>query len=269
MQEYFLTERGIAYRTNTFVSGRKTLLFVHGLSGTLSAWYAYEPLFEKDYNIITFDLRGHGASVHPKKFTEYALEYFADDMHSLLAHLGVSKCFIISHSFGAVVALEFVRRNPDYAEGVIFLAPPYRATETWLGKTTYAVTAVRALLDLTPWSLRPGKRLNYTGFAPSPDWSLKRIAPEIYQMGLRSYLRCLQSMYAADTRTLWNTLHVPVLIVHGTDDAFVPYRQAQALAAALPHSRLITLEGANHMLVLNNVTEITADVKEFVGYTTQ
>lgn len=41
-------------------------------------------------------------------------------------------------------------------------------------------------------------------------------------------------------------VHVPVLIVHGTNDAVVPYEMGERLAATLPRARLITVQGGDH-----------------------
>src|SRR3989344_4538059 len=122
MQEGFLAERGIAYRTNTFVPGRKTLLFVHGLSGSLSAWYPYETIFEEKYNLITFDLRGHGLSVRPSR-RGYAMAEFVEDIYALLKHLRVEHCIIVSNSFGTLITMEFVRAPPGIAERAVLLSP--------------------------------------------------------------------------------------------------------------------------------------------------
>ena len=49
-------------------------------------WYPFEALFEKDYNVVTFDLRGHGLSVRPPR-AGYAMEEFVEDMRALQASL--------------------------------------------------------------------------------------------------------------------------------------------------------------------------------------
>ncbi len=39
---------------------------------------------------------------------------------------------------------------------------------------------------------------------------------------------------------------IPALLLHGTDDGVVPYSMGMQLAAALPHARLITVQGGHH-----------------------
>src|SRR5579859_2075215 len=99
MKEDYLSERGIYYRTNDFKGGRPTLVFVHGLLGSSSAWAPYEKLLQGNYNILTFDLRGHGKSVRPLKYREYEVRYFVKDIAALLEHLHITECVLVSHSF--------------------------------------------------------------------------------------------------------------------------------------------------------------------------
>jgi len=52
MKESYFSKNNIYYRINEFQPGRPTLVFIHGLSGSSSAWLEYEKKFEK--NIIFF-----------------------------------------------------------------------------------------------------------------------------------------------------------------------------------------------------------------------
>lgn len=260
MQEFFLESRGIAYRTNTLVPGRKTLLFVHGLSGSLSAWYPYEKLFEEQYNLVTFDLRGHGLSLRPGR-RGYNLGAFVEDIRALLAHLHIEKCTVVSHSFGALIAMEFIRRYPDSADRAVFLAPPY-APRNFRLRHLFANLA--AALAFAPLRLRAYGRTDYARFYPTGDWSPDRIGTDIANMGLRSYLRSLRTVFSRDYTADWSALSLPTLIVHGTKDQLVPVSDARSLAAALPHAQLIELPDANHILVLNNVEEVADAIKKFM-----
>ena len=104
MKEHFLFERGIYYRTNDFRSNRQTLVFIHGLTGSSSAWLEYEKRFQADFNILTFDLRGHGKSNKPKRYQDYEIRDFVQDIDELVKHLRIEKFTMISHSFGVVIA---------------------------------------------------------------------------------------------------------------------------------------------------------------------
>lgn len=264
MQDYFLESRGIAYRSNGVDPAKKTLLFVHGLSGSASAWALYEERFEKDFNVVTFDLRGHALSQRPRRYRDYALEMFVDDIRALLEHLHIAQCTVVAHSFGTIVARDFILHYPACVSGVIFLAAPYRLWDTWHRYTAWSAFVARWIAELSPLPLPRGKRTDYLNWGYAPDWQLRRIAPEVYRMGVRSYLRCLCRQYA-DRDQGWDKITVPSMLVHGSDDSFVPVSQAHTLKHVLTSSTLEILPGANHMLVLNNVAEVCRIIVDFVG----
>ena len=81
MKEFYFKENHIYYRMNDFKPDRKTLVFVHGMSGSSSAWIEYEEKFSKEYNVLTYDLRGHGKSHRYKKFNDYEIDKFTEDLY--------------------------------------------------------------------------------------------------------------------------------------------------------------------------------------------
>jgi len=260
MQEHYFAERGIAYRTNNFKPERRTLVFVHGLSGSLSAWYPFEKLFEEKYNLITLDLRGHGFSARPNK-SGYAMAQFVEDIRALLTHLHIERSTMISHSFGTLVAMEYARTYPATLEHSIFLAPAY-AVHTF--RATRLLTNLAAALAILPLRMRAFGRTNYAPFNPTPDYGVRRIGTDLLNMGLRSYVRCMRVIFARDYTADWQDVSTPVLIIHGNKDSIVPVSHAQALAKALSQARLVEIKGANHILVLNNIEEVAGEIEKFV-----
>jgi len=260
MEEYFLKSRGIAYRTNIFIPERKTLLFVHGLSGSLSAWYQYEKIFENNYNLITFDLRGHGLSSRPTR-RGYVMREFVEDICALLMELGVERCSIVSHSFGTLIAMEFTRAHPEIVERNIFLAPAYGVHHFKISKL---LANLGAALAMVPLRVRSYGRTDYARFYPTPDYSVARIGTDILNMGLRSYLRSLRVVFEQNYNPHWAELACTSLLVHGDRDSIMPVAHARKLAKVLKNSKLIELSGANHILVLNNVKDVADEIEKFV-----
>lgn len=261
MQELFLPSRGIAYRVSELRHDRPTLVFVHGLSGSLSAWFPFEKKFGGAYNLITFDLRGHGLSARPKDTGGHAMVEFIEDLHVLLDALGVMRCTLISHSFGTLIAMEFAATHPERVERAVFVAPAYGV---YRFSATRILTNILAFLALFPLRLRPYGRTDYARFHDTPDYSLSRILTDILNMGLRSYLRCMRTIFARDYDMDWKALGMPVLLIHGKKDRIVPYAHAEALHRALPRAVLAPLSG-NHILVINNIDEVAGLIEKFIA----
>lgn len=265
MTEGYLESRGIAYRINEFRDGRPTLVFIHGLSGSASAWWKCEEALAGEYNLLTYDLRGHGLSKKYARYGDYDLQCFANDLSALIGELDITRCSLVAHSMGTTVALLFLLRHSGIVTSALFLAPDYRVRALPRSRVTKPFVGLAALiLRPLPFTLKTGHRLDYTRFGYSPDWSAKRIIPEIKGMGVRLYLYCLHHMYAFTHDDWWKKINIPTLIVHGTRDTFVPYRHSVRLAQEIPNARLTALQGANHMLVLNNSSDIVGAIKKFI-----
>ena len=95
MKEGYEQERGISYRSNAFDLNRKTLIFIHGLGAACSIWRPFEQLLEGDFNVLTYDLRGHGLSKKYGRYADYDLECLATDLHRLLETLGIRSCTLV------------------------------------------------------------------------------------------------------------------------------------------------------------------------------
>src|SRR3989344_4463299 len=119
----YVFKNEIYYRTNEFKPGRLTLVLVHGVSGSSSAWLPYEKIFENKYNVLTYDIRGHGKSKKFPNYADYEMKCFANDIHDLVSHLDISKFIIISHSFAAPIALEYIKLFRETIIATVFLSP--------------------------------------------------------------------------------------------------------------------------------------------------
>ncbi len=265
MREAYFSEKGLCYRSSDFSEGRTTLLFLHGLSGSVSSWTPFEERFEKTHNILTVDMRGHGRSKRSPQYHDYDLTNFADDIAALLKHLGIHTHVLVAHSFGTLVALKLIERGVG-TERVMLLGANYamhRMPRTRFSRPFLAF-AVR-LLQLLPLPMWKGEHLDYSPLGFSSDWDSRRIFEDIFNTGVRVYLYCLYHIYVFSNDAEWKNITVPTLVMHGSKDSFVPVAHARELAGLLPHAELHIVEGGNHMLVLNNIEEVAEAIQGFAG----
>ena len=94
------------------------LLLVHGSGGSGAQFAAVRAELEGAFTVATMDRRGHGASGDG---TAYDLAAEADDVAAVLAALGGGD--VAAHSYGALVALEAVRRGAAAGRLVLYEPP--------------------------------------------------------------------------------------------------------------------------------------------------
>ncbi len=86
------------------------LVFIHGLGSSSRDWEYQVAEFAGAYEVITFDLRGHGQSDKPAG--PYSLPLFASDTAGLLQALGVASAHVVGISLGGGVAFQLAVDYP-------------------------------------------------------------------------------------------------------------------------------------------------------------
>ncbi len=265
MTEHFFSPRGIYYRTNNFRSDRQTLIFVHGLSGSSAAWLPYEEFFGQTFNTLAIDLRGHGKSVKPKTYKEYAIPYFAKDLHELVQHLGITKAILISHSYGTLVALEYLASCANPITAAVFISPSFAVQQKGLARLVRQTLAPIHLLDALPFSGKPRNHVVYKHYTGTGDWNLHRMIADIRQTSVRVYLYATKQSYAFNRQDYLGHIHIPVLIMHGKRDSIFPVENSYTMAKHVPHAKVVILDEADHIIVLNNFSEVTQALTDFLS----
>jgi len=118
----------IFYREFISENERARLVIVHGI-GEHSGRYGnvVEKLVHGNTSIWAMDLRGHGKS-EGKRGHILAFDDYLNDVSAMvdMAKQGIGakrKCFLLGHSMGGLIALDFALRYPARIDGVIISSP--------------------------------------------------------------------------------------------------------------------------------------------------
>lgn len=263
MNEGYL-DNGVYYWHNEIKDGRRTLVFVHGLSGCSSAWLPYSERFGDDFNLLFFDLRGHGKSLKKNDFDYYALENIAEDIGQLAELLGLENFILIGHSFGALLALDFANRFKGAVSRLVLLAPDYRISQTLRAKIARPFLELAKIAFLKPFKERAGVHIDYCKFKNTGDWDIRRIFVDIKNTSVKVYCYCLWQADKIDGDKMISGIRMPVLIVHGKKDSIFPCSDSALMAKKIPGAQLKILPEANHILVMNNCREVGDEIEKFV-----
>jgi pimeloyl-ACP methyl ester carboxylesterase len=87
------------------------MVLLHGYTDAGLCWTDLAHEFEKDYDVIMMDYRGHGFSDAP--LTGYKTEDYTADAVGLIEALELQKPIIIGHSMGGSIAARIVLTRPD------------------------------------------------------------------------------------------------------------------------------------------------------------
>ena len=262
-EKYLGTRNKIFYRKNKFSNRRKTLIFVHGVSGSSSAWINFERKFGKNFNILTFDLRGHGKSFRPQKFSEYSLKDFSEDLYRLIKHEKISNPILIGHSFGNLVILNFLEKHLNLVKSIIFVSAEYAPSKRWENKivaASFLLSPLAALLN----NKKKWGHVDYSKYKNSGDWNPKRIYADTKNTGLKSFLYSLQHSYDSNSESILPRIKIPILIIHGDKDTIFDIAYAKEMASKIKNSKIVIFHGANHIIPLNYSKKLSKEIENFV-----
>ncbi|TXT08804.1 hypothetical protein VHUM_02932 [Vanrija humicola] len=109
-----------------------TILFCHPT--WLDSFFFYpqieDPLFAQHYNLVAFDLRGHGSTQVVARDESYSIDTAAEDVAAGLDALGVKDVHVVGVGVGALVAAALAAARPALVQGLVLIAlPPARDDE--------------------------------------------------------------------------------------------------------------------------------------------
>ncbi len=219
-----------------------------------------EKLAARGRFVIRYDNRDTGLSTkYPLGEPGYTVENLADDALAVLNAYGISRAHIVGMSLGGFVAQLMALKHPASVRTLTLIASeplgPGDANIPGIDEKVLRHHLLGAELD---WSDRTavvdfsteGWRLLNGSAHDFDEVHIRRLAEEDYDSsgGSRSFMN--HAFLSGGER--WygklDQIHVPALIIHGTEDPVLRYANALSLLRHLPSADLLTLHGSGHEL---------------------
>ncbi|MBV9251064.1 MAG: alpha/beta hydrolase [Acetobacteraceae bacterium] len=103
------------------------VIFVHEYAGDHRSWEPQMRHFGQRYRAITFAARGYPPSDVPEDLAKYSQARAADDIKSVLDHLGMAQAHVVGLSMGGFATLHFGFRHPNRARSLVVAGCGYGA----------------------------------------------------------------------------------------------------------------------------------------------
>jgi pimeloyl-ACP methyl ester carboxylesterase len=94
------------------------LVILHGFLGSSENWRAMRKLFATTYKVFSVDQRNHGSSPHSSTMNYGVM---TEDLRGFLSEQGLSKAFLLGHSMGGKVAMQFASQSPQAIEKLVIV----------------------------------------------------------------------------------------------------------------------------------------------------
>jgi pimeloyl-ACP methyl ester carboxylesterase/predicted glycosyltransferase len=219
-------------------------------------WKNQIPYLSRYFRVATMDPRGNGRSDRPP--TGYDLDSRYQDLLAVLAETVRPPFALLAYSCAALLAIRYAAEHPERLSHLILLSGQYSESMPQPFEEKVA-PVIRD--DFDAW-----RRRLLTRILPEPH-SLKGMEDGIAWAGETTPDVLVESLRAIDGSTVYDLLpkvQAPTLLLHGTLDKIVPYSHGEKLAAAVPGARLVTFEGAGHLLHGRHPVKVNHLIRDFV-----
>ncbi len=244
----------------------KWLIFLHGFGGDLTAWNNTRNYFhDLGISTIALDLRGHGLSDRRNDKNFYKFENFAKDVSLLLAKEGILNPVIIGHCFGGMVSIYYEAQFPNSSKGLVLVDTSYKPpffSSNFVTKAFFD-RMINLFIKIMP-DIKKSGRADYSKFVGSSDLNPRRILTDILHTSLKTYLQISKQLVKLDAKKLLDKILVPTLVIEGENDSIFPPNIARSLSKRIKNSQLDLIEGANHIIVLNNPEDLSKSIEQFL-----
>ena len=260
------------------------VLLAHGFSLDMSVWCAVWPELARDARVVALDFRSHGASGRAEN-GDLTLRAMARDLAAVFDAVSPDRPgIVIGHSMGAMAILALAEQRPELfgpriagvaligaASSDLLRGAMGSVTELLrprLGSLHTAASRVdrlRKAVLASPVDIS-GVVARVTQFGPDTP---KPVVDHVVSLARRTasevWTDTLPELMEMDLRHAVPRVRVPALVVVGEDDRVTPPAAGVALAAALPDGRLIVLERAGHIPMLEEPDRLVRELRAFVS----
>lgn len=267
---------------------RGTVVLLHGKNFGGAYWAETAvALRDEGYRVVIPDQIGFGKSSKPAGY-QFSFHQLASNTHALLQHLGVNRAHMLGHSMGGMIATRYALMFPQDTLTLTLLDP--LGLEDWKAQGVPYTPIDRSYeqeLKQTPEKIRAYQLENYYHgeWRPEYDRWVEYLAqflraPDYARM---AWVQALTSemIYTQPVCYEFPNLRMPVLLLIGELDRTAPGRQlappekraalgnypklARKAAAAIPHARLVQLDGIGHLPHIEAFPRFIAPLKKFLA----
>jgi pimeloyl-ACP methyl ester carboxylesterase len=225
------------------------LVLGHAVPCDHRMWQSVLPALARHYRVIAIDVRGHGASTAPGRFSTASL---VDDWLAVLDAEGIARAALVGSSIGGMTAIELAARAPERVGALVLVGTS--AEQESLGRRVLnrVLLAIAGLLgpvgsferklELDLFAARtrrerPDVVRQVLAWARSHDW--------------RSFLRALRAIAARPSLLpLLPRIRCPALIVAGAEDRRMPPARAERIAAGIAEAEVRVVAETGHLVPL-------------------
>jgi class 3 adenylate cyclase/pimeloyl-ACP methyl ester carboxylesterase len=207
----------------------------------------------KGHSLVRYDARGNGLS--DWDVDEISFETFVSDLEAVVDAAGLDRFPLFGLSQGCAVSIAYAVRHPERVSRLI-LYGGFARGRLQRGSSVQQdqADAIQTLIRQGWGSDNPAFRQIFTSLlVPDGNEDQMKWWNELQRLTTspENALRIREAVDQIEITRLLPQVSQPTLVMHRREDAMQPFEEGRRLAAAIPNSRFVALEGRNHVILSN------------------
>lgn len=245
------------------------IVLIQGFTGSYLSWERQlsGPL-AREFHLVTYDFRGHGASEKPLDAASYTDgTRWADDLHAVIEARHLDRPVLVGWSYGGFVISDYIRRYGDGAlGGVVFVGAVTR-----LGTPDASHDLTDEALAVFPDALSADLQRSIDGTRALTRMFANPLRGTLWERAYGSAMivpppvRGAMFSRVLDNDDVLAGIRVPALVIQGGADRIVRPSAAAHIAATVPGAKLLTYDGAGHAVQMDAPQRFARDLAVFVA----
>jgi pimeloyl-ACP methyl ester carboxylesterase len=229
------------------------LVLLHGIGSNSRSWRRQLEALSKDFKVIAWDAPGYDGSDDPPTEVKASMRYYADQLRGMLDSLGLKRIFLLGHSTGGAVALEFCRVYPQYLDRLIV------ADARYAGSTSVLDERLRLIRTLSPAELAQQRAPKLLSANASAEL-VNEVISTMSQVRRPGYEFAASALACSDAKDVIHNFPVPTMLIWGADDQITPVWDVLP-----PRVELKIIPNAGHLCYIEQPEHFNELVRSFLS----
>lgn len=246
---------------------RPPILLVRPLGGSMALWGEFRRILSTRHRVLSFDLRGTGASTHEATLRD-TTKTFAEDCVRVLDYFRVPRAHVFGISLGGMTATWLAIQSPARVAKLCLASTPscgLELTHVGLARAfSLAKCIFRPRNEVEPALVRRILSLRFRREHPHDVAHIDRVV-RACPSDVRVLLAHILAGARHDARSDLHRIEAETLVLAGEEDRLLRPKRARALASRIPRASFEVMVAAGHDLTLERPRETATRVAEFVG----
>ncbi|MCP2336040.1 alpha/beta fold hydrolase [Actinomadura rupiterrae] len=244
------------------------VVFCHGTPFSSFEWRPFADALSSDYTVHLWDMPGYGrSSKHAGQSTDFGTQ--AETFAALLGHWGLDRPHVVAHDFGGAVSLRtHLVGGVPYAS--LMLVDVVAIPPSGSPFFRFVQEHPDLLAELPAYIHEAIVRAYIEGASHRgirPDDLDKLVEPWTGPEGQPAFYRQIadynETFLQENERNL-GQIDIPVRILWGTDDTWIPPQMAERLRSLIPGATLTLIDNAGHLVHNDSPIPLTNELRTWL-----